>query len=72
MYCIVENGIILNIIVSDKTFADSIGALESYDGASIGSKYDPPIPVSKFDKIEAQVVYTAMMTDTLIGGRNEG
>lgn len=72
MYCIVENGIILNIIVSDKTFADSIGALESYDGASIGSKYDPPIPVSRLDKIEAQVAYTAMMTDTLIGGQNEG
>lgn len=43
-YCIVEDGIIANIIISDAEFAKSIGAQESYDGARIGDKYDPPAP----------------------------
>lgn len=42
-YCIVENGVIENIIVceDDKT-AEVLGALPSYDGADIGATYDPP------------------------------
>ena len=44
-YCIVNNeNIIENIIVADKTFADSIGAKEWYDGAAIGDTYNPPAP----------------------------
>lgn len=69
MYCIVDdNNMIINIIVSEKSFAMSIGALDYYDGASIGDKYNPPIPITPQDRLEAQVAYTAMMTDTLIGG----
>ena len=44
-YCIVnDENIIKNIIVADETFAESIGAKESYDGAAIGEAYNPPSP----------------------------
>lgn len=44
-YCIVnDENIIENIIVADETFAESIGAKPSYDGASIGEAYNPPAP----------------------------
>lgn len=70
-YCIVENDMIINVIISDEDFAEKIGAVPSYDGARIGDKYNPPykpIPHTNADALEAQVTYTAMMTDTLIGG----
>lgn len=67
-YCIVEDGVIINIIVAEADFAAEFGALPSYDGAKIGDKYNPPIPISQMDRLEAQITYTAMMTDTLIGG----
>lgn len=67
-YCVVEDGVIVNIIIADEEFAVLVGAKPIYDGASIGDKYNPPIPISKEDRLEAQVAYTAMMTDTLIGG----
>ena len=69
-YCILNSeNIITNIFVcDDPAFAEKIDAFPSYDGASIGDKYSPPIPISKEDRLEAQVAYTAMMTDTLIGG----
>lgn len=42
-FCILNaNGVIENIIVSDKAFAKSIGAKPSYDGAAIGLEYNPP------------------------------
>lgn len=42
-YCILNaDGVIENIIVSDKEFAESIGAKESYNGAAIGLEYNPP------------------------------
>lgn len=44
-YCIVnDENIIENIIVADETFAESIGAKPSYDGATIGEAYNPPPP----------------------------
>jgi hypothetical protein len=68
-YCIVNSDdIIENIIVSDAAFAKKIGAVDFYKGAKIGDKYNPPIPISQMDRLEAQTTYTAMMTDTLIGG----
>lgn len=69
-YCIVSSeGIIVNIIVCESDeIAAEFGALPSYDGAKIGDKYNPPIPISQMDRLEAQATYTAMMTDTLIGG----
>lgn len=41
-YCIVENGIVTNIILCDnEEAANKLGAVAYYDGAKIGSKYDP-------------------------------
>lgn len=44
-YLIVKDGIIVNIIVcDDDRIAEKFGAVPSYDGANIGSAYDPPPP----------------------------
>lgn len=43
-YCIVEDGVIVNIIVAEADFAAEIGALPSYEGAVIGGAYTPPPP----------------------------
>lgn len=43
-WCIIENGIIENVIVADEYFADIIGAQPFYDGATIGAMYMPPEP----------------------------
>lgn len=74
-YCIVEDGVIVNMIVAEADFAAEIGALPTYEGAAIGGAYTPPAPASEpepeptqLDRIEAQVTYTAMMTDTLMEG----
>ena len=79
-YCIVNNkNIVTNIIVSDSSFAETIGALPSYDGAAIGEAYSPPPPPpttdervaaleAASDRLDAQATYTAMMTDTLMEG----
>lgn len=69
-YCILDSEkIIVNIIVCESDeIAAEFGALPSYDGAKIGDKYNPPIPISQMDRLEAQMTYTAMMTGTLIGG----
>ena len=41
-YCIVENGIVTNIILcDDEESANKLGVVSYYDGAKIGSKYDP-------------------------------
>lgn len=69
-YCILDSEkVITNIIVCESDeIAAEFGALPSYDGAKIGDKYNPPIPISQMDRLEAQMTYTAMMTNTLIGG----
>lgn len=72
-YLIVNDGIISNIIVcADDQTAEIFGAVPFYDGASIGAAYDPPPAPepepTQLDRIEAQVTYTAMMTDTLLEG----
>lgn len=43
-YCIVEDGVIVNMIVAEADFAAEIGALPGYDGAAIGGAYTPPPP----------------------------
>lgn len=43
-YCIVEDGVIVNIIVAEADFAAEIEALPSYEGAAIGGAYTPPPP----------------------------
>ena len=57
IFCIVNaDGIIENIIVADESFAAEIGALPSYDGATIGEAYAPPEPepeLSVWDELDA-------------------
>lgn len=43
-YCIVEDGVIVNMIVAEADFAGEIGALPAYAGAAIGGAYTPPAP----------------------------
>lgn len=43
-YCIVEDGVIVNMIVAEADFAEEIGALPAYAGAAIGGAYTPPDP----------------------------
>lgn len=43
-YCIVEDGVIVNMIVAEADFAGEIGALPAYEGAAIGGAYTPPLP----------------------------
>lgn len=40
-YLIVEDGIITNIIVAEKDYAEKMGFLPYYEGATMGEKYDP-------------------------------
>lgn len=70
IYCILnEKNVITNTIVcDDEATAKMFNAKPYYEGCGIGDAYSPPIPISKEDRLEAQVAYTAMMTDTLIGG----
>ena len=70
-YCIINSdGIIENIIVcEDDATAANFGGIPSYDGAAIGGVYaPPPPPPTAMERLEAQVAYTAMMTDTLMEG----
>lgn len=54
-YCIVEDGVIVNIIVSEANFAAEIGAQPSYDGAAIGGAYNPPEPEPDPPTLEERV-----------------
>ena len=40
-YCIVEDGVIVNMIVAETDFAAEIGALPAYEGAAIGGAQSP-------------------------------
>lgn len=60
-YCIVEDGVIVNIIVAEADFAEEIGALPTYEGAAIGGAYTPPPPEpeppttdERLEKLEAE------------------
>lgn len=57
-YCIVnDENVIENIIVADETFAESIGAKPSYDGAAIGESYNPPAPEPTWNEdVDAMLV----------------
>ena len=65
-YAIVENGIVTNIIVAEAEYAEKIGVFPVYDGCAIGEAYDPPVPPTPEDRREAQLIYTAMITDTML------
>ena len=60
-YCIVSNGVIVNMIVAEADFAAEIGALPAYAGAVIGGAYTPPAPEpeppttdERLEKLEAE------------------
>lgn len=62
-YCIVEDGVIVNMIVAEADFAGEIGALPAYEGAAIGGAYTPPPPEpepptteKRVAKLEAELV----------------
>lgn len=62
-YCIVEDGVIVNMIVAETDFAAEIGALPAYEGAAIGGTYTPPPPEpeppttdERVEKLEAELV----------------
>lgn len=62
-YVIIQNGIISNIIISDSDFANQIGAFPYYDGASIGSKYSPPIKTQPEIQTIEQEITDLMLAD---------
>lgn len=62
-YCIVEDGVIVNMIVAEADFAAEIGALPAYDGAAMGGAYTPPPPKpeppttdERVEKLEAELL----------------
>lgn len=62
-YCIVEDGVIVNMIVAEADFAAEIGALPAYEGAAMGGAYTPPPPEpepptteERVEKLEAELV----------------
>ena len=56
-YCIVENGIIINIIVCENDeIASKFGAVPSYEGANIGDKYNPPV-IEPSNKEKRELAY---------------
>lgn len=62
-YCIVEGGVIVNMIVAEADFAAEIGALPAYEGAVMGGAYTPPPPEpeppttdERLAKLEAELV----------------
>lgn len=68
-YCIVnqETQMIENIIVCENDeIAKEFNAVPSYVDARIGEKYNYVPEPTEMDKLQAQVAYTALMTDTLI------
>ena len=67
-YCIVdENNIVSNIIVcDDDTTAKELGAVFYYDGASIGSQYDP-YNYYALDELKKKVNEQEILINTLTG-----
>ena len=67
-YCIVdENNIVSNIIVcDDDTTAKELGAVFYYDGAAIGSKYDP-YNYYALDELNKKVNEQEILINTLTG-----
>ena len=60
-YCIVEDGVIVNMIVAEADCPAEIGTLPGYDGAAIGGAYTPPPPEpeppttdERLEKLEAE------------------
>ena len=67
-YKILKDGEVINVIVADEKFCSSYCEANGYTyEEDILPEPEPVEPEpSQFDRIEAQVTYTAMMTDTLL------
>ena len=62
IYCIVENGIIVNVIVCENDeIATQFGAVIGYEGAAIGDKYVPPEPTPVEPEPTTEELLNAML-----------
>ena len=64
-YKILKDGEVVNTIVSDADFVEKYCETNGYTYELIPEPVPEPEP-TQLDIIEAQVTYTAMMTDTLL------
>lgn len=72
-YCIVENGVIVNMIICENdAIAKEFGAAASYEGACIGDTYNPPPvpdpPPSLEERVSAVEQETAALTAAIERG----
>lgn len=69
-YMILKNGETVNTIVSDESFITGYCEKHDYiyEEINVPSAPEPTPEPSQLDRVEAQAVYTAMMTDTLLEG----
>ena len=68
-YKILKDGEVVNTIVSDADFVEKYCETNGYTYELIPEPDPEPVPEpepTQLDIIEAQVTYTAMMTDTLL------
>lgn len=69
-YYIYSGGELINTIVSDVDFVKNYCAENGYTFESVDPPPEPepePTPApTQLDRLESQITYTAMMTDTLI------
>lgn len=68
-YKILKDGEVVNTIVADETFVESYCEQNGFTYELMPEPEPEPMPApfpSQLDRIEAQVAYTAMMTDTLL------
>ena len=70
-YKILKDGEVINIIVADEAFCEVYCAENGYtyeEDILPEPEPEPEADPSQIDILEAQVTYTAMMTDTLLEG----
>ncbi len=68
-YKILKDGEVINTIVADEAFVTDYCAKNGYTFAKIPTPepaQEPKTEPTQLDRLEAQVAYTAMMTDTLM------
>ena len=65
---VLKDGEVINTIVADKAFAHIYAETNGYTVEEIiPDPIEPTEPApSQLDRVEAQITYTAMMTDTLL------
>lgn len=68
IYNIYNNEELINSIVSDEDFVVKYCAENNYTYSLVEEPKPDQPELTQLDMLEAQVVYTAMMTDTLLEG----